>query len=147
MRSSATQTDHKTLKGYKLVAKLDGHGGPVNAFAFNAAGTLLASGGENITSIYREQIPRICPGDDERVHIWNLHTLLSIQILLDQAHRWGQITCIKFISANTLGTEWLCFGTGRGQFLIHRRNRKSVSSIELYICQFPEITFSTGRLS
>src|SRR5260221_9522398 len=67
--------------------------------------------------------------------------LLSIQILLDEAHRWGQITCIKFISANgTLSADSLCFGTGCGQFLIYRRTRKSVST-KYYTCQSSKFTF------
>jgi WD40 repeat protein len=34
------------LQRYRLVATLDGHKGPINCFAFNNNGSLLASGGK-----------------------------------------------------------------------------------------------------
>ena len=33
---------------YRLAATLEGHSGPINSFAFNPSGTMLASGGKNI---------------------------------------------------------------------------------------------------
>ena len=96
------------LQRYRLVAKLDGHKGSINCFAFNNSSSLLASG-----------------GDDEIVQVWDMNNLQSIQTIADRNHRWGQITCLKFISADTT-SDWMCFGTGRGRFLVYRRLRKSV---------------------
>ncbi|KAF8810955.1 hypothetical protein BYT27DRAFT_7090748, partial [Phlegmacium glaucopus] len=69
---------------YQLVARLDGHKGPINCFAFNNNISLLASG-----------------GDDEVVHVWDVNYFQSIQTIMDQNCRWGQITCLKFISPDT----------------------------------------------
>ncbi len=53
----------------------------------------------------------------------------TVQTIIDNDQRWGQITTIKFINrdATHTGMEWICFGTGRGQFLLYHRSRKSVS--------------------
>ncbi|KAF8518163.1 WD40-repeat-containing domain protein [Hysterangium stoloniferum] len=104
---------------YRLVASLNGHGGPVNAFAFNTGSTLLASG-----------------GDDEEVRIWDLKTHTLFQMLANNNQHWGQITTINFINrdATPSGIEWLCFGTGCGQFLVYRHNRKASDFTE-YIHQ------------
>ena len=66
-------------KRYRLVATLEGHDRPINAFSFNLSGTLLASG-----------------GDDEEVRIWDLQVFRRYQTLGDHGSTWGQITCIKF---------------------------------------------------
>ena len=67
-------------------------------------------------------------GDDEEVRIWDLKTYQRFQILANNSRQWGQITTIKFINRDVhTGMEWLCFGTGRGQFLVYHRSRRSVS--------------------
>lgn len=105
------------LQRYRLVAKLDGHKGPINCVAFNNSGSLLASG-----------------GDDETVQVWDMRYLQSIQTFADRNRRWGQITCIKFISFDAI-SDWMCFGTGRGRFLVYRRLRKSVGGLSADIEQ------------
>ena len=63
------------------------------------------------------------------------------QTLADNNQRWGQITTIKFINrdATHAGMEWLCFGTGRGQFLVYHRSRKSVGKWVLPPCFVSEV--------
>lgn len=100
----------QNFKRYRLVATLEGHSGPINAFSFNLNGTILASG-----------------GDDEVVQIWDLHVFQKYQTLADHS-KWGQITCIKFLNIEqTSMAEWLCFGTGRGFLLLYHRQQKAVS--------------------
>ncbi|KAF8873902.1 hypothetical protein CPB84DRAFT_1753121 [Gymnopilus junonius] len=44
----------------------------------------------------------------------------------DENQRWGQVTCLKFVNFEvSASTEWLCFGTGRGIFMVYRRPRKA----------------------
>jgi WD40 repeat protein len=116
-------------KPYQLAASLDGHGGPINTLAFNTSSTLLASGGLCIPVTTRFARKLMASGDDEEVKIWDLKTYQCFQTLLNNDRRWGQITTIKFINrdATPNGTEWLCFGTGRGQLLVYHRSRRSVS--------------------
>ena len=38
----------KSHERYRLAATLEGHSGPINSFAFNPSGTMLASGGKDI---------------------------------------------------------------------------------------------------
>ncbi|KDR82488.1 hypothetical protein GALMADRAFT_134096 [Galerina marginata CBS 339.88] len=90
--------------GYFLRAKLDGHQGPINCLAFIGELELLISG-----------------GDDECVHVWDLKTLSCIDTLTDSGGRWGQITCIIWISGTHNGL--LCLGTGRGRLVMFRRKR------------------------
>jgi len=105
------QSQVTTIKSYRLVATLEGHGGLINTFAFNVNGTLLASG-----------------GDDEEVQIWDLQVFRPYQKLADRSRTWGQITCIKFLNVepSPMG-ELLCFGTERGYLLLYHRQRKTVS--------------------
>ena len=37
---------------YRLAATLEGHSGPINSFAFNPSGTMLASGGKNTLVLF-----------------------------------------------------------------------------------------------
>ena len=99
------------LQRYRLVAKLDAHKGPINCLAFSTNSSLLASG-----------------GDDQMVQVWDMNHLQSIQTIADRNCRWGQITCLKFISAD-MTSDWMCFGTGRGRFLVYRRLRKLVGDL------------------
>ncbi|KAJ3500742.1 hypothetical protein NLJ89_g9654 [Agrocybe chaxingu] len=70
----------KAHDSYQLVKMLKGHGAAINTLAFNSAGTLLASG-----------------GDDEEVRLWDLAKGQQCQTLVDLNHRWGQITRIAFL--------------------------------------------------
>jgi WD40 repeat protein len=38
----------KSHERYRLAATLEGHSGPINSFAFNPSGTMLASRGKDI---------------------------------------------------------------------------------------------------
>ncbi|KDR71183.1 hypothetical protein GALMADRAFT_144244 [Galerina marginata CBS 339.88] len=91
---------------YFLRAKLGGHRGPINCFAFIGELELLASG-----------------GDDECVHIWDLKTFLCTETLTDSGGCWGQITCLTWIG--NLHSGLLCIGTGRGRLVVFRRKRQS----------------------
>ncbi|PPQ97562.1 hypothetical protein CVT26_002347 [Gymnopilus dilepis] len=99
-----------SIKRYQRTAVLNGHTGPINSLTFNNQGTLLASG-----------------GDDEQVRIWDVPKCTLLQSLADEHRRWGQITCIKFVTipGTTTSTDWLYFGTGRGFFLTYRSPRKA----------------------
>ena len=107
---TAKRTEPKYQR-YRLVAKLAGHGGPINTLSFNLNGSLLASG-----------------GDDEEVQIWDLNVFRRYQTLADHNGTWGQITCINFLNGE-LGQvgDLLCFGTGRGYLLLYHRQRRVVS--------------------
>ena len=63
-------------------------------------------------------------GDDQAVRVWDIASLQCIQTIADHNCHWGQITCLQFIVLNSASTDWLFFGTGRGQFLIYRRSQK-----------------------
>ncbi|PPR03094.1 hypothetical protein CVT26_004613 [Gymnopilus dilepis] len=94
---------------YRLATTLKGHDAPINTLAFNLQGTLLASG-----------------GDDEEVKIWEMNRYTLLQTIADENRRWGQVTCLKFITFEGAAapSDWLFFGTGRGFFLGYRRPRK-----------------------
>ncbi|KAF8809139.1 hypothetical protein BYT27DRAFT_7095207, partial [Phlegmacium glaucopus] len=70
-------------------------------------------------------------GDHEVVHVWDINYFQSIQTIMDWNCRWGQITCLKFISPNIV-LDWICFGTGRGLFLVYCHLRKSVSGLSVF---------------
>ena len=136
------------LQRYRLLAKLNGHKGPINCFAFNKDGALLASGGENLAfDLYGTNIPA---GDDQAVRVWHVSSLQCAQIIEDRNCRWGQITCLKFINFDA--GDWMCFGTGQGRFLVYCRPRRSVSELsadmestdrrrELYLPRYRALQF------
>lgn len=60
--------------------------------------------------------------DDEALRIWDIYGKRHLQTLEDRSRRWGQITCLKWLSINPIeGNRALCFGTGRGLLLIYQR--------------------------
>lgn len=65
-------------------------------------------------------------------------TFQHFQSLIDHNRRWGQVTIIKFINRDVThtGTEWICFGTGRGHLLVYHRSRKSVSEPTFHLFFF-----------
>jgi WD40 repeat protein len=99
-----------SIQRYRLIARLEGHTGPINCFCFARGSTVLASG-----------------GDDETVRIWDLTTKTCREVLFDHGGRWGQITSLKWdaMEARDAGTT-LYFGTGRGMFLVYRLSNTSV---------------------
>lgn len=66
-------------------------------------------------------------GDDEMLRIWNVEAKRSYQIISDHLGRWGQITCIKWLSGNSDNGNVMCFGTGRGLVLVYQRTKDVVS--------------------
>lgn len=62
-------------------------------------------------------------GDDEMLRIWNVEAKCNYQVISDHLGRWGQITCIKWLTDNGTG---ICFGTGRGLVLVYQRNKDAV---------------------
>ena len=64
-------------------------------------------------------------GDDEVVRIWTLKTYRCLQTIRDSGEKWGQITCVKWLSAGVAG-ETLCIGTGRGLILLYRESKDGV---------------------
>ncbi|PPQ74510.1 hypothetical protein CVT26_007980 [Gymnopilus dilepis] len=129
-------------ESYHFVTSLHGHDGPINTFAFNLGGSLLASG----DVMYNAVAYLTYTGDDETVHIWDLKTFRALQILSDRHSRWGQITVLKFISfdgnPNSMSNEWLFIGTGRGHFMAYRRTRRSASHTNNALYANPEGSFS-----
>jgi hypothetical protein len=66
------------------------------------------------------------------VRIWEISTKKCLQILEDPGRRWGQITCLTWL------TNWgnddlkpIAFGTGRGLVVIYRRSRIDAAMVEL----------------
>jgi WD40 repeat protein len=66
-------------------------------------------------------------GDDEMLRIWNVEAKRSHQVISDHLGRWGQITCIKWLSGNSENGNVICFGTGRGLVLVYQRTKDTVS--------------------
>jgi hypothetical protein len=58
------------------------------------------------------------------LRIWDVEAKCSHQVISDHLGRWGQITCIKWLSDNGTG---ICFGTGRGLVLVYQRAKDAVS--------------------
>ncbi len=50
-----------------------------------------------------------------------METLKIQQVIGDQLERWGQVTCVKWLSGTADSGSVLCFGTGRGLFLVYQR--------------------------
>ena len=63
-------------------------------------------------------------GDDEILLVWNVEAKGSYQVISDHLGRWGQITCIKWLSDNRTD---ICFGTGRGLVLVYQQTKDMVS--------------------
>ena len=113
------------LQRYRLLIVLVEHNGPINSFTFNYNGSFLVSGGE-VPAFQRIYQLTHLPGDDQTVRVWDVINHFPLfQTIADRNCRWGQITCLKFITLDAV-SDWLFFGTGRGRFLVYRRIRKSV---------------------
>jgi hypothetical protein len=69
--------------------------------------------------------------DDESVQIWDVETLICVQIICDSAQKWGQITSLNWLAGdgdrNGNGNA-LCFGTGRGVIVTFHRSGNMVST-------------------
>jgi len=96
MRNSADE--------YQLSARFRGSTGPINCLAFSQDGTFLASG-----------------ADDEKVRIWDVERKKLHQVISDELERWGQITCTQWLYRFSENSLAICFGTGRGLFLIYQQ--------------------------
>lgn len=68
-------------------------------------------------------------GDDERVRIWDIETLVCLQVIRDPAQKWGQITCVNWLSGGKeRDGNALCLGTGRGFIVVFRRTGNVVTT-------------------
>jgi WD40 repeat protein len=65
--------------------------------------------------------------DDQALRIWDVQGKRQLQALEDKSSRWGQITCIKWLSAAAEGNV-VCFGTGRGLILVYQGGKGLVST-------------------
>ena len=64
--------------------------------------------------------------DDQALRIWNVRGRCHLQTLQDKSERWGQVTCLKWLSTTSPEGSILCFGTGRGIVLIYQGGRDLV---------------------
>lgn len=116
---------------YRKYTKFNGMKGPVNCLAFNPNGELLASGGMWHFEIYLIFLDMIlAAGDNQTVRIWELSTKSCLQVLEDHGKRWGQITCLSWLSGHNDSSllNAIAFGTARGLIVIYRCLRMGVSS-------------------
>ena len=58
--------------------------------------------------------------DDEKLRIWDVGCKQIYQVVGDELERWGQITCIQWLTGVSDHSITLCFGTGRGLVLIYQ---------------------------
>ncbi|KAF8801626.1 hypothetical protein BYT27DRAFT_7054761, partial [Phlegmacium glaucopus] len=79
---------------YRLYTRLSGTDGPINTLAFAPDAKFLASG-----------------GDDEKLRIWDITRKQIYQVIEDDLERWGQITCVQWLSGVSEHGNTLCFGT------------------------------------
>ena len=74
--------------------------------------------------------------DDQALRIWNVGGKCPLQTLQDKSERWGQVTCLKWLSISSPEGSVICFGTGRGLVLVYQGGRDFVSVHSLsYIIQ------------
>ena len=65
-------------------------------------------------------------GDGEKLQLWDIDKKRVNQVIGNETARWGQITCVKWLSGISDNREALCFGTGRGLVLIYHYFKKVV---------------------
>jgi hypothetical protein len=82
--------------------------------------------------------------DDEKVRIWDVERKKLYQTICDELERWGQITCIQWLHGFSENSLTICFGTGRGLFLIYQQAKDAVS----FLCNaiVPVLIFFSGYL-
>jgi hypothetical protein len=68
--------------------------------------------------------------DDEKVRIWDIERKKPYQVICDELERWGQITCIQWLYGFSENSLSICFGTGRGHFLIYQQGKDAVGFAE-----------------
>jgi len=74
-------------------------------------------------------VVHIASADDEKVRIWDVERKKSYQVIDDDLGRWGQITCIQWLYGFSENPLTICFGTGRGLFVIYQQARDAVSFV------------------
>ena len=67
--------------------------------------------------------------DDQALRIWNIREKRHLQTIQDKFDRWGQVTCLKWLSINSPEGKTICFGTGRGLILVYQGGRDLVSEL------------------
>jgi hypothetical protein len=67
--------------------------------------------------------------DDEKVRIWDVERKKPYQVICDELERWGQITCIQWLYGFSENSLAICFGTGRGLFLIYQQAKDAVGFV------------------
>src|ERR1700678_998237 len=102
------------LQRYQILIVLVEHNSPINSFAFNYNGSFLVSGGEVPVFQCIYQLTHL-PGNDQTVCVWDvINHFPLIQTIADRNCRWGQITCLKFITFDAV-SDWLFFWKNRGE--------------------------------
>lgn len=83
--------------------------------------------------------------DDEKVRIWDVERKKPYQVICDELERWGQITCIQWLNGFFENSLAICFGTGRGLFLIYQQTKDAVG---FFLCDefVPVLIFFSGYL-
>jgi len=74
-------------------------------------------------------VVHIASADDEKVRIWDVERKKSYQVIDDDLGRWGQITCIQWLYGFSENPLTICFGMGRGLFVIYQQARDAVSFV------------------
>ena len=95
----------------------------------------------SVTFAARGQSERLLPGDDQTVRIWDMDMFKAQQVICDQLERWGQITCIKWLSPTSDNGSVLCFGTGRGLILVYQ-----TVAVSKVLLQFQSCNTFSGQL-
>ena len=63
-----------------------------------------------------------------KLMVWDLDKRQELQLIQDRLGRWGQITCVKWLTrASSDDGNVVCFGTGRGLILVYQCPKDSVS--------------------
>ena len=84
-------------------------------------------------SIIWDTMALFSAGDDETLRIWDLNEKAKPHVIQDRLQRWGQVTCLKWISAGSSENgELICFGTGRGLVILYQWSKDLVSKIRAF---------------
>jgi len=85
------------------------------------------------TAWWQENADRLFVGDDQKVQMWDLTRRQIHQVIGDDLERWGQITCVHWLTTFSDYGDTLCFGTGRGLVLIYQWMKEAVCGYAKWI--------------